>query len=111
MAFTYDPTTDRGRVRLRISDVDTDNPVFTDEEIDTFLAAEPDDWRLAAALALDTIATNEALVLKIIRTLDLQTDGARLADSLGKQAAALRAQVDDTGAFAIAEGPAHIPFW
>lgn len=111
MAFTYDPTTDRGRVRLRISDVDAANPVFTDEEVDAFLAAEPDDWRLAAALALETIATNEALVLKIIRTLDLQTDGARLADSLAKQAEALRSQVDDDGSFTIAEAPPAIPFW
>lgn len=107
MVWSYDPTSGDARdmVRLRINDVDEDNQVFSDEELDAFLGPEAD-WRLAAADALDTIATNEALVLKIIRTLDLQTDGARLADSLGKQADRLRAQADedpgDSSGFVIA---------
>lgn len=109
MAFTYNVTTNRGRVRLRINDTDAANPVFDDAELDAFLAAEPD-WRLAAALALDTIATNEALVLKIIRTLDLQTDGARLAKELREQAETIRDQVDDDGSFAIAAGPRRHPW-
>lgn len=35
--FTYDLTTDRGKVRLRLADVREDGHVFTDEEIDYFL--------------------------------------------------------------------------
>lgn len=110
MAWTYDPSSGEARdlVRLRITDTDEANPVFSDEELDAFLGTD-DDWRIAAAEAIDTIATNEALVLKIIRTLDLQTDGARLADSLSKQADRLRAQADDDGGFAIASAPAAWP--
>jgi hypothetical protein len=109
MGWTYDPSSGEARdmVRLRINDTDIDNPVFSDEELDAFLGSDDDDWRLAAADAIDTIALNEALVLKIIRTLDLQTDGARLAESLSKQADRLRAQVDGDGGFAIARPPAR----
>jgi len=39
MAFTYDLTTDRGAVRLRLSDTDASAYVFEDTEIDYFLTA------------------------------------------------------------------------
>lgn len=107
MTFTYDTATDRGRVRLLIADTDSANPVFTDAEIDTFVALEGDVFT-SAALALETIAVNEALVLKVIQTLDLKTDGAKLADTLLKRAAMLRERGSDdpgtdTDDFAIAE--------
>jgi hypothetical protein len=51
--------------------------------------------RLAAAQALDTIATSEALVSKVIRTLDLQTDGAKLGTELRAQATQMRATAGD----------------
>lgn len=107
MTFTYDPITSRGRVRLLVADVDSTNAVFTDDEIDTFLALEVDVFT-SAALALETIAVNEALVLKVIQTLDLKTDGAKLAEVLLKRAAALRERggddpTVDTDDFAIAE--------
>jgi hypothetical protein len=50
--------------------------------------------RRAAADALDTIATSEVLVSKVIRTQDLSTDGAKVADALRKQAQVLRQQAD-----------------
>lgn len=37
MAFTYDISTDRGRVRLYLSDTDSAAYVFEDDEIDYFL--------------------------------------------------------------------------
>lgn len=92
MSFTYQPGTSRGRVRLLISDVDQTTATFTDEEIDTFLTLEDDDVRLAAAQALDTIASNEALVSKRIRLLDLQTDGPAVAKALRERAGELRRQ-------------------
>lgn len=95
--MAYDPTTPAGQVRLLAtdtSDVEGDQ-VFNDPEIDTFLLLEGGNVRRAAAMAIETIATNEALVLKVIRTLDLQTDGAKLADVLLKRAKALRDQADD----------------
>lgn len=93
--MSYDPTTPAGKVRLLINDVAAPpNQVFGDDEIAAFLALEDNDVRYAAAQALDTIATNEALVLKVTKTMDLQTDGAKLADSLHRRAQALRAQAD-----------------
>jgi len=53
MAFTYDSTTSRGRVRLLVGDTDTAvaaNQIFEDAEIDAFLAlADSDVWGAAAA--------------------------------------------------------------
>ncbi len=101
MAYTYE-SEDRRRVRLLINDVVTTSPetvVFTEAEIDRFLAVEDGDIKLAAAQALDTIADNEALVSKAIATQDLKTDGPKVAEALRKRAAALRAQADDDGYF------------
>lgn len=99
----YDPSTSAGRVRLLINDTDTDDPVFDTDEIAAFLAMEGDDVRLAAASALDVLASNEAMVQKRIRLLDLQTDGPAVAKALRDHAGVLRGQVDEAGDFEIAE--------
>lgn len=107
MAIDY--TTPAGQVRLLIPDTDETVFVFGDPEIDGFLALELGNVFRAAALAVETIATNEALVLKVIDTLDVKTDGAKLSDALLKRAAQLRARADETpeedddGDFAVAE--------
>ena len=98
MAYTYDPTTDAGLVRLLITDTDTvnpDNQIFEDAEIAAFLMLEGSVVKLAAARALDVIATREVLVQKVIRIMDLTTDGAKAADALRALAAQLRAEADD----------------
>lgn len=66
--------------------------------------------KLAAAQALDVIASNEALVQKKVRLLDVQTDGPAVAKALREHAAALRKQaadeadlIDADNAFDIAE--------
>ena len=51
MSYTYDPTTDRGRVRLLVRDTDEKSYVFSDAEIDVFLALAESDVFLAAAMA------------------------------------------------------------
>lgn len=94
MAVDYGTPT--GQVRLLISDT-TDAPVFSDPEIETFLALEGDAVKLAAALALLTIAGDEALTSKVIRTQDLSTDGAKLAAELRAQAKEFRDQAADEG--------------
>lgn len=105
MAFTYAVATDRGKVRLLLNDVDEDTAVFQDDEIDAFLALEGDNVKRAAAQAIDTNADDQALASKVLRTQDVTTDGAKVADALRKRAAALRAQADqeedesDDGAF------------
>lgn len=48
MAFTYDPTTDRGRVRMRLSDTRPARAAFTDAEIDALISDEGG-WRAAVA--------------------------------------------------------------
>ncbi len=101
--MTYDPTTDAGKVRLLVRDTNTSDHFFTDAEIDAFLTLGDNDVRLAAAEALDTIATDEALVLKVVRILHLQTDGAKLAATLFTRAERLRDSVDETGEFDYAE--------
>ncbi|MER6575824.1 hypothetical protein [Nonomuraea sp. NPDC001023] len=92
MAIDY--TTDRGRVRLLVPDVDEANLLLADDQIDAFLALEGS-VKLAAAAALDTIASSEAMVGKKIRTQDLQTDGPAVAAELRARAAELRRQVDE----------------
>jgi hypothetical protein len=106
VAFTYDVTTPRGQVRLLLSDVDAATAVFNDAEIDAFLALEGANVKLAAAQAIDTNATNEALASKVIKDHQQQTDGAKVADAMRKHAAALRDQVtgyDDSGVFEVVD--------
>lgn len=105
MPNTYDSTVDtpRNRVRLLVNDVDVDTFHFHDEEIDRLLDMEGDDVKLAAATALDVIASNEAEVQKRIKLLELTTDGPAVAKSLREHAVALRSSVDDGADFEIAE--------
>lgn len=92
MAFTYDPTTDIGMVRLLIGDKDAGDPIFTDEEV-TALLLRVDNVTLAAADALDIIASNEAYVQKAIKLLDLTTNGPAVAVALREHATRLRQDV------------------
>ncbi len=104
MPWTYDPTTPVGQVRLLITDTNVARPIFADDaEIEAFLGMNDDDIRLAAAQALDVIATNEALVLKVIQNMDLRTDGAAVAASLREHAKTLREQVETEPAVDYAE--------
>lgn len=103
MTFTYDPSSDLGTVRLLCTDTDVANPIFSDEEITAFLTLQGGSVRYAAASALDCIATSHVLVMKVIRLLDLTTDGAKVAVALRTQAQALREEDDQDGSFDIAE--------
>lgn len=91
MAFTYDTTTDRGRVRLLLGDTDSDNALFDDDAMDAFLSLGNDEVLLAAAFGADGIASSEKIILKVITIMDLKTDGATLAREWRMQAAAWRA--------------------
>lgn len=121
MGFTYaldgvDPSAvpdDIDRIRLLLNDVDEETAVFQDEELQAFLDMEGGAVKLAAAQAIDTNADNEALASKVLRTQDLTTDGAKLAQALHQRAQRLReqheAEVDGVGAFEIIGGPACRP--
>jgi len=96
MTWTYEPevSSPRDQVRLLIGDTDLNEPgnwIFQDEELDAFLAMEGG-VKLAAAQALDTMASTEAMILKKIRILDLTTDGPAVAAELRARATVLREQ-------------------
>lgn len=121
MATTYTTTdpTDKDRVRFLLNDVAADW-VFTDEEIAMVLELEGGFVKLAAAQMIDTNADNEALASKVLKSQDVQTDGAKLADALHKRAASLREQhyddVEGDGSLEIIEmtdayGPEHTIRW
>jgi len=109
MVFTYNIATNAGKVRLLCNDKTDTGHLFEDDEITYFLTAESDNIKRAAALALETAASDQALVLKVISLGDLKTDGAQTAKALLARAVQLRAQADaeeaetDSGAFDIAE--------
>lgn len=103
MAFSYDLQTPIGKTRLIIPDRDNENPVFSDEELGAFLAMEEQEPGLAAAMALEVIASSEAMTLKVMRLLDLQTDGATLSKELRSRAKDLREHAEKDGAFDWAE--------
>jgi hypothetical protein len=91
-----------GQVRLLIPDTEQlENPanpsadpqyIFSDPQIQAFLSMSSDSIKRAAAEAKMVLAASEALISKVIRTDDLQTDGAKLGAELRAQARELRAQ-------------------
>ena len=100
MSFTIDPNTSIGLVRLRIFDRDVTNQIFDDDTITSvFNNLERTSIKRTAAFFLETIATQEALILKVMKNLELTTDGAKLADSLLKNAGVLRTQADEEDTF------------
>lgn len=90
MAVDY--TTPIGQVRLIIGDLDLANQIFGDTELEGFLSITRDSVKRAAAEALDTIASSEALISKKITTQDRSSDGPAVADALRKHAASLRSR-------------------
>ena len=96
-----DYSTAVGQVRLLIPDTeqlgDTPAYLFSDPQIQAFLAMYSNSVKRAAAQAKLVLATSEALINKVIRTYDYQTDGAKLGAELRAQAQALReeAEVDE----------------
>lgn len=108
MTYTYDPTTDTGRMRRSIPDKVQADAVWTDEELVSFLADEGD-WRRGSALALETMAADTAYQGGVVQVGDIRTDGASMARAMLQRAAALRSQAADAdaisadGAFDIAE--------
>ena len=93
MAYTYDLATQTGRMRLLIPDRVTPDHIFEDEELQVFLTMEGGVLDGAAA-ALESIASDQAMTLKVMRLLDIQTDGARVSEALLARAAKLRAQAE-----------------
>ena len=60
MAFTYDLTTDIGKVRLLIGDTDSTDYQFEDAEITAFLTMASSDLKMAASYALESWASTDS---------------------------------------------------
>lgn len=106
MAFTYDLTTNRGKVRLKIRDTDTADAtrqLFDDDEIDFFLTEASADLNLAAAGALDSVSANAALLAKMEKIGDYTIDSKAMAGAVMKIAAHYRSLSEQAPAFGFAE--------
>lgn len=71
--------------------------LFTDDELDTYLTISSGNVLRAAAWAMIALGNSEAMISKVIRTQDLSTNGAVLADSYRRNAQVLldRADAED----------------
>jgi hypothetical protein len=102
--YPPDYATTIGQVRLLIPDTEQlENPtdleldpqyIFNDGQIQAFLSLYSDSVKRAAAQAKLVLATSETLISKVIRTDDLQTDGAKLGAELRAQAKELQEQAE-----------------
>jgi hypothetical protein len=68
--------------------------VFSDAQIQAFATLYANNVKRAAAQAKLVLATSEALISKVIKTDDLQTDGAKLGAELRAQAKQLQQEAD-----------------
>lgn len=94
--------TDIEKVRVLIPDTELvfdGATLFSDADITTYLEIANNSPLRAAAYAVNAIATSEAIISKVIRTQDLQTNGAALASALLKHAEWLNARADKEESF------------
>jgi hypothetical protein len=102
--FPPDYATAIGQVRLLIPDTeqlldpsgtyDHGEYIFSDPQIQAFLSLYSNNVKRAAAQAKLVLATSEALINKVIRTADYNTDGAKLGAELREQSKQLQAEAD-----------------
>jgi hypothetical protein len=90
MTWTYDPTTARGRVRMLCTDTRSTRPILSDEEIDACLDLTDGNLLLAAAAAIDIIASDISLVFKVTSVGGTRVDATTAAAGLREHAADLR---------------------
>lgn len=116
MADIYPPEFDTplGQVRSLIPDVEpledptdlsvAESYIFSDAHLKSYLAMARDNVFRAAAYACNTLATSEALILKVLKSDDRQTDGAKLADAIGRRADFLLKEAEAEDAAELYEG-------
>ncbi len=111
MAWTFDPSTDLGKARLLITDTDTTRQIMADEDLNAFIAMAGH-YMPGAAMALDSIAANEALCEKALNIMGLSTDGPAVAKVLMLRAERIRKDYQTYSTsnlgFATAEMPAGV---
>lgn len=77
-----------------------DQYMFSDDQLGHFYKVGNGSPLRAAALANYALASSEALISKVIKTQDLATDGAKVAQALITKADALMKQADNADASA-----------
>jgi len=98
--YPVDMNSPLGLVRLLVPDLTTDTGtstgdyLFSDAMLNALLGLYSQNVKRAAARAIEILATDQALLTKVIRTDDLSVNGATLADALLKQAKALQDDAD-----------------
>ena len=130
MAFTYDFTTNwlLSVVRLLVADTDAAQPIWQDDEINAMITltssqslyisgmASPTGAQVqvptvpqvyspyrAAALLLDSLASNKSRLSSVVKILDVQLSPEKAAANLRETANGYRYTEDHSGQFAIAE--------
>jgi len=89
--------TDIEKMRVLIPDnepIYDGNYMFDDTDLETYLDAAGGNALRAAGYAIMAIATSEALISKVIKTQDLSTNGATVAEALRKNAERLFDRAD-----------------
>lgn len=94
-------------VRMFIGDT-ADEQVFSDDELTALLHMNHDNVYLAAADALDILATNTARQMKCVTILDVTVNGQQSAAAIRESAAALRSRASEEGANTIQCGVVSI---
>lgn len=102
--------TDIEKVRVLIPDTEAvfdGTTLFSDDDIITYLEIANNNVLRAASYAVLAMATSEAIISKVIRTQDLQTNGATLAEALRKHAEYLgkKADLNDNFYFELVANP------
>lgn len=97
--MAIDFTTDIGKVRTLTGDTYEVMPngqpglFMSDDELTAILGIEGSSIKLAAATALEVMATKHASIMQRIKTLDLQTDGPAVSKALLERAKSLREEI------------------
>lgn len=89
--FPPDANTPLGQLRYLIDDIEEPYAV-SDARLQALLSVYKDNLQLAGADVFESIAVNEALMYRYVRTDDLTVDGSKTAEILLKRAARLREQ-------------------
>ena len=94
-------------VRMFIGDT-ADEQVFSDDELTALLLMNHGNVYLAAADALDVLATNTARQMKCVTILDVTVNGQQSAAAIRESAAALRSRASEEEANTIQCGVVSI---
>lgn len=89
MSFSYDVSTTVGKIRLWIQDSDSNNALFSDEDINAMLSMNDNDIRATAAALLFALASNKSLLAKAVSAGKYSEDNRSAAKELRETAQAI----------------------